>query len=156
MTVWATHFYISKIYEFIDTFIIILKGRKPSFLQTFHHAGIVLLMWGFTVTSNSVVAIIVCFNSFIHFLMYTYYVLAAFGYKSPLKKYLTSAQIGQFLVGVGISLPFQFIPNCQSPMGSLVLLVAQIYTATLVVLFSFFFLASYKTPAPSKPAEKSK
>lgn len=34
---WVTHFYISKLYEFVDTFIILLKGRKPSFLQTFHH-----------------------------------------------------------------------------------------------------------------------
>jgi hypothetical protein len=33
---WVTHFYISKFYEFVDTWIIILKGREPSFLQCFH------------------------------------------------------------------------------------------------------------------------
>ena len=37
---WLTHFYISKYYEFIDTWIVLLKGREPIFLQTFHHAGI--------------------------------------------------------------------------------------------------------------------
>ena len=36
---WAFHFYISKFYEFLDTWIIILKGKKVSFLQEFHHAG---------------------------------------------------------------------------------------------------------------------
>jgi len=36
---WAYHFYISKFYEFLDTWIIILKGKKVSFLQEFHHAG---------------------------------------------------------------------------------------------------------------------
>eukprot|EP01029_Cantina_marsupialis_P020980 TRINITY_DN497_c0_g1_i2.p1 TRINITY_DN497_c0_g1~~TRINITY_DN497_c0_g1_i2.p1 ORF type:complete len:187 (+),score=33.56 TRINITY_DN497_c0_g1_i2:51-611(+) len=34
-------FYISKYYEFIDTWLILLKGKKPSFLQTSHHAGTV-------------------------------------------------------------------------------------------------------------------
>ena len=41
---WVFHFYLSKYYEFIDTWIILLKDKKPMFLQTFHHAGIVLLM----------------------------------------------------------------------------------------------------------------
>jgi hypothetical protein len=37
---WVTHFYISKYYEFIDTWIILLKGRKPMFLQVYHHVRI--------------------------------------------------------------------------------------------------------------------
>eukprot|EP00599_Poterioochromonas_sp_BG-1_P002328 CAMPEP_0173147968 /NCGR_PEP_ID=MMETSP1105-20130129/9440_1 /TAXON_ID=2985 /ORGANISM="Ochromonas sp., Strain BG-1" /LENGTH=193 /DNA_ID=CAMNT_0014062533 /DNA_START=25 /DNA_END=606 /DNA_ORIENTATION=+ len=48
---WVAHFYLSKFYEFIDTWIITLKGREPIFLQTYHHAGIVIFMWGFTVTA---------------------------------------------------------------------------------------------------------
>lgn len=43
---WATIFYISKYYEFIDTWILVLKGKKASFLQTYHHSGIVLTMYG--------------------------------------------------------------------------------------------------------------
>ena len=39
---WIWHFYISKFYEFIDTWIILLKGDKPMLLQTYHHAGVVL------------------------------------------------------------------------------------------------------------------
>ena len=41
--------------------------------------GIAISMFGFYVSSASVVLIIVCFNSFIHTIMYTYYTLAAFG-----------------------------------------------------------------------------
>ena len=41
---WVTHFYISKYYEFIDTWIILLKGRKPMFLQVYHHVRILSLI----------------------------------------------------------------------------------------------------------------
>ena len=34
---WATIFYISKFYEFIDTWVLVIKGKDPSFLQTYHH-----------------------------------------------------------------------------------------------------------------------
>ena len=30
---WAYYFYLSKYYEFMDTYIIIFRGRKPSMLQ---------------------------------------------------------------------------------------------------------------------------
>lgn len=38
-------FYLSKFYEVIDTAIILLKGRKSSLLQTYHHAGAMICMW---------------------------------------------------------------------------------------------------------------
>lgn len=142
---WLTHFYISKFYEFIDTWIILCKGREPIFLQTFHHAGIAILLWGFVVTSNSIGLVIVCFNSFIHTLMYTYYFLAAFGYKSPLKHYLTIAQITQFILGMVLTIPAHFIGSCLTPAQSLVLGITQVYTIILIVLFLAFYSKSYNT-----------
>lgn len=100
-------------------------------------------MWGFTVTQASVVWIIVCFNSIIHTIMYIYYTLAAFGYKSPLKKYLTSLQIFQFLLGMSISLPYQLVSDCLSPSRSMVLGLTQVYTIILIVLFILFYIQSY-------------
>lgn len=38
-------FYLSKFYEVVDTAIIILKGKKSSLLQTYHHAGAMICMW---------------------------------------------------------------------------------------------------------------
>ena len=38
-------FYLSKFYEVVDTAVIILKGRKSSLLQTYHHAGAMVCMW---------------------------------------------------------------------------------------------------------------
>jgi len=35
----AFYFYLSKYYEFIDTFLLYLNGKTPLFLQKFHHIG---------------------------------------------------------------------------------------------------------------------
>jgi hypothetical protein len=32
-------FYISKYYEFLDTWVLVMKGKAPSFLQIYHHVG---------------------------------------------------------------------------------------------------------------------
>ncbi|CAO3639509.1 unnamed protein product [Cunninghamella echinulata] len=42
---WGYIFYLSKYYEVIDTMIILLKGRRSSLLQTYHHAGAMITMW---------------------------------------------------------------------------------------------------------------
>lgn len=34
---WSTIFYLSKYYEFVDTWILVLKGKEASFLQVYHH-----------------------------------------------------------------------------------------------------------------------
>ena len=141
---WIFHFYLSKYYEFVDTWIILLKQRDPSFLQTFHHAGIVILMWGFVVTGNTAPALVVlCFNSFIHTLMYSYYVMAALNIKSFLKPYMTSMQIVQFIVGLGITFQTHFISGCLNEAQNFVLICMEIYTVALVLLFGIFFMESY-------------
>jgi hypothetical protein len=39
---WATVFYISKYYEFLDTWVLVMKGKAPSFLQIYHHVSCIL------------------------------------------------------------------------------------------------------------------
>ena len=146
------HFYISKYYEFFDTWIIILKGREPTLLQEFHHAGIVIFMWAAYVSSASLVLIVVTFNSFIHTIMYSYYVAAAYGFKSTLKQYLTIAQITQFLIGMTITIPTHFIKDCLSPSAKFVAIVTQGYTVALILLFVLFYKEAYK-PKPKQLKE---
>ena len=122
--------------------IVILKGRKPLFLQTFHHAGVVLISWGFIVTKNSGAGIVlVTFNSFIHTLMYTYYVFSAFGFNSPLKKFLTQAQILQFLIGGGLIIPLYW--SCLNPAQALTTVALHAYLVVLIYLFAMFYVKSY-------------
>ena len=152
---WMTHFYMSKYYEFIDTWIVVMKGRSPIFLQTYHHAGIVILMWGFIVTSNTAGIVVLTFNSFIHTLMYSYYTLAALGYQSSLKNYLTQAQIFQFILGIAITFCVHFIDSCQSTSQSFVLAAIQLYAVVLIYLFYQFYKSTYSSKKAGKAKEES-
>lgn len=62
-------FYLSKFYEVIDTAIILAKGKKSSFLQTYHHAGAMLCMWAGIRYMSPPIWMFVFVNSFIHTLM---------------------------------------------------------------------------------------
>jgi len=62
-------FYLSKFYEVIDTAIILAKGKKSSFLQTYHHAGAMLCMWAGIRYMSPPIWMFVLVNSFIHTLM---------------------------------------------------------------------------------------
>ena len=80
---WSYLFYLSKYWEFIDTWIVMARGRKPIFLQEYHHIGAVIGMWGITVTKSSAGYLFIVQNSFIHTIMYTYYAFSVIGYKFP-------------------------------------------------------------------------
>ena len=62
-------FYLSKYYEVLDTFIILAKGRKSSFLQTYHHAGAMMCMWAGIRYMAPPIWMFVLVNSGLHALM---------------------------------------------------------------------------------------
>jgi hypothetical protein len=62
-------FYLSKFYEVLDTFIILAKGKKSSFLQTYHHAGAMMCMWAGIRYMAPPIWLFVLVNSGLHALM---------------------------------------------------------------------------------------
>ncbi|KAJ6017439.1 fatty acid elongase [Penicillium sp. IBT 35674x] len=110
-------FYISKFYEVFDTFIILAKGKQSSFLQTYHHAGVMLCMWASVRYASPPALVGILLNSAIHTLMltrgiqYTYFSITALGFRVPvsIKRSLTTLQIGQFLLGGAIAVCYLFI-----------------------------------------------
>lgn len=68
-------FYLSKYYEVIDTLIIIAKGKRSSFLQTYHHAGAMVCMWAGIRYMSPPIWMFVCVNSGIHALMVRSFIL---------------------------------------------------------------------------------
>lgn len=110
--VWL--FYLSKYYELLDTFILLLKGKPSSFLQTFHHSGSILSLWTMCVTRIPGMWIFTFLNSFIHTLMYYYFTLTCLGYRPKWKRHLTTMQITQFLVGNVLGIAYLIIPDCHN------------------------------------------
>lgn len=144
---WATIFYISKYYEFLDTYVLIIKNKKPSFLQLYHHVGIVLFMYGAIVSQGAWVLIVVLLNSGIHTLMYTYFLIKTIkpDISIPQAKYLTSAQIIQFFTGIAYTLPIHYLGNdCDSEASRLVCLFIELYAVGLILLFVAFAKRKYK------------
>lgn len=143
-------FYMSKYYEVLDTVIIIAKGRRPMFLQTFHHAGAILLMWHLTLQGNPMVWVFVVFNSFIHSLMYVYYALTAVGHAPAWKMAMTMLQLAQFAAGnVVCSYPY-FNKGCLTAEETWTLTAVLTYVTVLIVLFTLFAIKSYCKPASDK------
>ena len=62
-------FYLSKFYEVADTLIILAKGKRSSFLQTYHHAGAMICMWAGIRYMSPPIWMFVFINSGIHALM---------------------------------------------------------------------------------------
>lgn len=95
--VWI--FTFSKVIEFLDTIFMVFEGRlrQVSFLHVYHH--VTILAYWFTITwmaPGSEAYFSLAGNSYIHVLMYGYYLLASFGYSPWWKYYITKAQIFQF------------------------------------------------------------
>jgi hypothetical protein len=93
-------FYISKYYEFADTFLLYLNGKTPIFLQKYHHIGAVIswhLMYQYKVDMVWMASLL---NSGVHTVMYSYYLgcLLKINQVRYVKKYITSMQLCQFFI----------------------------------------------------------
>ena len=144
------YYYLSKFFEFSDTFFFILKKKYThvSKLQLLHHGlmpiyGYVLVRWlpGGHETFGG------AFNSLVHVVMYSYYFLASLGLKVWWKKYLTTFQMFQF-VSVFLHsaiLVFGIVEPCGYPWQFS--LISLVMMSLFFVLFAEFYVQSYKKKA---------
>lgn len=148
---WAVIFYLSKYWEFADTWILILKGKKPSLLQVYHHTGVALCMWIGVVSQSSWLTPFVLLNSVIHVLMYTYFMIKTVSPKTQIKsiKYLTNMQISQFIIGSSSYIGVLILGSkCDTESSRFGNGCTQVYLMGLIALFSAFKKRRY---APKKP-----
>jgi GNS1/SUR4 family len=166
--------YLSKFWEFFDTVVLIVKGKRVSLLQSYHHAGIVAVMWLLTVSRHSHGMYMVSLNAAVHTIMYTYFLGTSFGfgkYLGALRPMITTIQILQFLVGIVLaqwamagefgkwaaffpSAPVSF-RGCMNPAMSAATIFTFLFLVPLIVLFANFFVRQY-IMGPKKPAQKPK
>uniref|UniRef100_A0A023F7B4 Elongation of very long chain fatty acids protein n=1 Tax=Triatoma infestans TaxID=30076 RepID=A0A023F7B4_TRIIF len=157
----AWYYLMSKFVELLDTVFFVLRRKQNqiTFLHVYHHTNMAVSTWAFTkfVKGIQTLPIGLC-NTFVHILMYGYYLLAALGPKVHKylwwKKYITRAQISQFLViliylGLLLSGSECSVPNA-------FIIFAVFNTSSFLILFYKFYMASYKarsqTPKITSPA----
>ena len=132
-------FYVSKYYEFIDTFLLYLNGKSPIFLQKYHHIGAVIC-WHFCyVYKVEGIWIATTLNSFVHMIMYSYYLgcLLKINQFRFIKKYITALQLCQ-LIPQPICL---YLYNTDENYN--ILLFFTFYSIGLIILFGMFYYDAY-------------
>ncbi|KAF4525554.1 hypothetical protein B566_EDAN015111 [Ephemera danica] len=134
-------YYFSKFTEFFDTFFFILrkKNQHVSNLHVIHHGG-----------HSTFFSLL---NTFVHIIMYFYYMVAAMGPKYQKfiwwKKYLTALQMVQFVMIMAHQFQLLFI-DCNYPKGFMVWI--GFHGILFLFLFSDFYKASYTSKAKARSA----
>jgi len=133
-------FYLSKYYEFIDTFILYAKKREPIFLQKFHHMGATIIWHLGYVYKLDAIFFASLLNSGVHSIMYLYYFCSMFhvlGRKiRKYKLYITSVQIAQLGYGA-IAIPWHYY-GIENNINKCIIIIFDVYIGILLALFCHF------------------
>lgn len=168
---WAYIFYLSKFYELLDTYLLVLKKKPVIFLHVFHHTVMPFVVWsGLQGKWAMALWSSTFWNSFVHIVMYYYYFVATMGIQPHWKKYLTILQIYQFISGVmytyvffyyyfqdvkyvsdGFKTALSFTQGCAGDLRHIVFMFS--VNNSFLYLFLSFFLKTYK-PRGSRIPEK--
>jgi len=147
--------YFLKMFELLETVFFILrkKSNQVTKLHVYHHASTIALAYiGCKFVGGAVASVPIMLNSFIHILMYTYYLLSSLGPTwqkklAPWKPRLTMAQMVQFTLLI-IQALMTLQPNCDVPHSILFLYVPNV--VLIYKMFYDFYKANYTQKKETK------
>ena len=154
---WCYVFYLSKYYEFLDTFFLALKGKQISFLQLFHHATVPIVCWSFHNARWGVHWVFALANAFVHVPMYFYFAVQSYDPERAKgfwwKRYLTQIQIVQFIGDFSLIFPYTIyvfayggrVEDCNY--NGFALYFNAIVVLAYLGLFVNFYLRTYRPPS---------
>ncbi|KAK5582140.1 hypothetical protein RB653_003723 [Dictyostelium firmibasis] len=142
-------FYLSKVYEFIDTIIQVLRKKNLIFLHVYHHFITLWLVWVNLTMDTGVQWVDISANCFVHIIMYFYYFQTERGINPWWKKYITVVQIIQFVVDMGTHILWHYfdVQGNYNPNYCSGTLTASFFSDFVILsflgLFIQFFVKSY-------------
>ena len=159
---WGWYFFISKIFEFGDTFFIVIRKKPLRLLQYYHHLATYLFTWYcsyYIVPLNSTSSYFTAMNYIVHSFMYTWYSISALGIVTPkwCKMFITIIQSVQMLLGIFVL----YINDTQCTgmsRNQTHLNVAYLMYTSYFCLFAHLFVANYinKGTASGESRKKAK
>jgi fatty acid elongase 3 len=157
MARWCVAFYLSKYYELLDTYFLVLRKRKLIFLHVYHHAIVIPVCW-MAVDAQIYMGWITSFNNAaIHVPMYLYYALSAMGYRPTWNRFITSGQLLQFIIDMSSSVPFYYIYfhtdyRCRGEVYAWY--IANCVGFSFLLLFANYFFQTYIRKRPHQRVQK--
>ncbi|KAF0556980.1 delta-6 elongase [Gigaspora margarita] len=152
-------FYVSKIAEFMDTFIMILKknNHQVTFLHVYHHSSIFIIWWWVTyVAPTGETYFSAALNSAVHVVMYGYYLSTTLSMPIRfIKRYITLFQMIQFTFNM-LQATYDIFyfkvlhPELEKTYPFGLTLILWFYMWTMLGLFANFFRADRKREAEAK------
>lgn len=144
----AVHFYfICKLIELLDTVFFVLrkKNQQISILHLYHHTLMPVCGWvGVRFFAGGHGTLLGVINSFVHVIMYTYYMLSSIGPHMQKylwwKKYLTLLQLIQFCI-VFCHIAQVLFNGCDFP--KFIAFLLSFNTLIFIYMFSSFYLQNY-------------
>ena len=131
----------TKFIEWMDTILIILRGRSLQLLHVWHHATIVVIFYtGFHTGSWAFVGI--C-NSLIHIVMYGYY--AKLPFLSSYARYITLSQMSHLSAGLALTLYTRLYPCSQSDSKGFYSTITAFLLTSYILLFAQLYMKKYHT-----------
>jgi len=160
--------YLMKYVELLDTVLLVVRNKPTPFLHVYHHAFTLILCFTQLTAQSCCQWLPIVINLFIHIIMYFYYTLHALKVEVWWKKYLTVAQIFQFIVAL-IVCTFTFglrvlytngyaYPPCHGDVrwGFFGLGVLLTYLALFIHLFmQTYYSAATKHKQQNKPKQQN-
>lgn len=156
-TVWL--YFLSKGLDLLDTVFFVLRKKQShvTFLHVYHHTLIFTFGWFVTkFYPGGQIAFFGTVNSFVHMIMYTYYLITALHLAKDKtlwwKKYITQLQLIQFIVtGFHASVGL-FVGNCNFPKYLIAIGIPQ--DIFMFALFWDFYKKSYLQKRKGLPHAK--
>lgn len=155
-------FYASKVPEFFDTILMCLKQnfRQITFLHVYHHSSIFVIWWiimSYVPGGSSYFS--AALNSFVHVVMYGYYLWSSLAAKQPAgtkprwnqpafyRKYITTFQLFQFCLNF-FQATYMIFYAPPSDFAIFTVWILFFYMITMLALFGNFFIKSYTDKKP--------
>lgn len=102
---WSVVFLWSKIPELVDTYFVVLQGKKLILLHWVHHFSVMMYSWHGASTMSYNGIVFIAMNYTVHAAMYFFYFLGALGFRpTSYAKLLTRLQISQMVVGMAVNI----------------------------------------------------
>ena len=147
-----------RIADYLDTVFFVLRKKfnQVSTLHVIHHCLVVFDCWFWQrIGTDGHTSFIICLNTFVHIIMYTYYFFSAFGPRFQRypwwKKYLTQLQITQFIIAI-IHGAIPLFYDCGYP--RLYVYLAMPQGVLFLYLFVQFYVDAYNEKRRKEGEEK--